>query len=69
MATTETPLTRAAGTASILGSLEPDQLTQAKLRKIPRRYLRRSQVLLLWSLRLYVLFMIVVVIYQLWAGV
>ena len=68
MATIETPQTRAAGPASILGALEPDQLAQAKLRKIPRRYLRRSQVLLLWSLRVYVLFMIVVVIYQLWAG-
>ena len=68
METIETPQTRAARTASILGSLEPDQLTQAKLRKIPRRYLKRSHLLLLWSLRLYVLFMIVVVIYQLWAG-
>jgi len=68
MATIETPQTSASGPASILASLEPDQLAQAKLRKIPRRYLHRSQVLLLWSLRLYVLFMIVVVIYQLCAG-
>ena len=62
------PQTRAARPALILASLEPDQLAQAKLRKIPRRYLRRSQVLLLWSLRAYVLLMLVVVIYQVWAG-
>lgn len=68
MATMKNPQTRAAGPTLILASLEPDQLTQAKLRKIPRRYLRRSQVLLLWSLRAYVLLMLVVVIYQVWAG-
>ena len=68
MATMKSQKTSATGPALILASLEPDQLAQAKLQKIPRRYLRRSQVLLLWSLRMYVLFMLVVVIYQVWAG-
>lgn len=54
--------------SSLVASLEPDQLTQAKRRKVPRRFLQPSQVLLLWSMRLYLLFMLIVVIYQVWAG-
>lgn len=50
---------------SVLASLEPDQLTAAKQR-LRRRSLKGSEVFLLWSLRIYLLFMIVVVIYQLW---
>ncbi len=53
----------------ILASLEPDQLTGAKLRRLPRRRLKASEVLLLWSLRVYLLFMIGVVVYQLLGGV
>ena len=52
---------------SVLASLEPGQLTAAKQR-LGRRSLKGSEVLLLWSLRIYLLFMIVVVIYQLWSG-
>jgi len=52
----------------ILSSLEPDQLTGAKRGRLPRRYLKRSQLLVMWSLRLYLLFMIVVVIYQIFSG-
>lgn len=53
----------------ILASLEPDQLTAAKLQQLPRRRLKASEILLLWSLRVYLLFMIGVVVYQLLGGV
>jgi hypothetical protein len=52
---------------SILSSLEPDQLTAAK-QHFMRRTLKGPEILLLWSLRIYLLFMIAVVIYQLWTG-
>lgn len=52
----------------ILASLEPDQLTRAKHRRLPRRALKGSEILLLWSLRLYLLFMVGVVVYQFLAG-
>jgi hypothetical protein len=53
----------------ILASLEPDQLTGAKLQRLPRRHLKASEVLLLWSLRVYLLFMIGVVVYQVLGGI
>ena len=52
----------------VLSSLEPDQLAALKKKPIPRRHLRGSEKLLLWSLRIYVLFMVVVVIYQVLRG-
>jgi hypothetical protein len=52
----------------VLSSLEPDQLAALKKKPIPRRHLRGFEKLLLWSLRIYVLFMVVVVIYQVLAG-
>jgi hypothetical protein len=52
----------------VLSSLEPDQLAALKKKPIPRRHLRGFEKLLLWSLRIYVLFMIVVVIYQVLTG-
>ncbi len=49
--------------------LEPEQLAQAKRQHPPtRRRLTRGEILLLWSLRVYLLFMIGVVVYQLWTG-
>ena len=57
------------GQELVLSSLEPDQLAAVKKQPIPRRHLRSFEKLLLWSLRIYVLFMIVVVIYQVLAGV
>jgi hypothetical protein len=53
----------------ILASLEPDQLTGAKLQRLPRRHLKASEVVLLWSLRVYLLFMIGVAVYQFLGGV
>jgi hypothetical protein len=52
----------------VLSSLELDQLAAAKKQPIPRRHLRGFEKFLLWSLRIYVLFMITVVIYQVLAG-
>jgi hypothetical protein len=44
--------------------LEHDQLSQAEKRPVPRRQLSGPVLLVLWSLRIYLLFMIAVVIYQ-----
>jgi hypothetical protein len=52
----------------VLSTLEPDQLAEAKKQHIPRRHLRGPELLVLWFLRIYLLFMIVVVIYQAWTG-
>jgi hypothetical protein len=70
MATTEVPKGAPdQSSAQLLSVLEPEQLTGAKREQLPRRYLKGSHVFLLWSLRLYLLFMIVVVIYQMLTGV
>lgn len=47
-----------------LAVLERDQLAAAKSRKYARRSLKGSEILVVWALRIYVLFMLVVVIYQ-----
>jgi hypothetical protein len=52
----------------VLSSLEPDQLAGQKKRLIPRRQLRGSEKFIVWSLRIYLLFMMVVVIYDMWAN-
>jgi hypothetical protein len=48
--------------------LEEDQLSHAKKRPIPRRRLRGPELAVLWLLRIYLLFMIAVVLYQVWSG-
>jgi hypothetical protein len=53
----------------VLSSLELDQLAAVRKQPIPRRQLRGFEKVLLWSLRIYVLFMVTVVIYQVLAGV
>lgn len=50
--------------ADVLASLEPDQLVVAKARSFPRRNLAASEALLLFSLRIYLLIMMGIVIYQ-----
>jgi hypothetical protein len=50
----------------VLASLEPDQLSMAKKHAIPRRRLKGPELLILWALRLYLLFMMAVVAYQVW---
>lgn len=52
----------------VLSSLEPEQLAGLKKHLIPRRHLKGLEKLVMWSLRIYLLFMIVVVIYQVWAS-
>jgi hypothetical protein len=52
----------------ILASLEHDQLVKAKKHNIPRRVLKGPELLLLWALRVYLLFMMTVVAYQIWIG-
>ncbi|HEU5336963.1 MAG TPA: hypothetical protein VFU27_13420 [Terriglobales bacterium] len=52
----------------VLAALEPDQLAEAKKQRIPRRRLRRGEAVVLWLLRIYLLFMLAVVVYQVWTG-
>lgn len=52
----------------VLSSLEPEQLARLKKHLIPRRHLSGLEKFVIWSLRIYLLFMIVVVIYQVWAS-
>ena len=48
--------------------LEPDQLSEAHKTPVPRRQLRGPLLLVLWLMRIYLLFMIAVVVYQVWSG-
>jgi hypothetical protein len=50
----------------VLSSLEHDQLANAKKQPISRRKLKGPELLVLWALRVYVLFMMTVVGYQVW---
>jgi hypothetical protein len=50
----------------VLSSLEHDQLVRAKKHPIPRRHLKGPELLVLWALRLYLIFMMAVVTYQVW---
>jgi hypothetical protein len=52
----------------VLSTLEPDQLAEAKKQRIPRRRLRGAELAILWVLRVYLFFMIAVVVYQAVAG-
>jgi hypothetical protein len=52
----------------VLSSLEHDQLARAKKHFIPRRMLKGPELVVLWGLRIYLLFMMVVVVYQVWTA-
>jgi hypothetical protein len=53
----------------VLSSLEPEQLAGLKKHLIPRRHLKGPEKFVMWSLRIYLLFMMVAVIYQVWTSV
>jgi hypothetical protein len=52
--------------AVVLSTLEQDQLALQK-HHIPRRQLKGFEIFILWALRIYLLFMIGVVLYQIWS--
>ena len=53
----------------VLSSLEPEQIAGFKKHLIPKRHLKGLEKLVLWSLRIYLLFMMAVVVYQVWTTV
>lgn len=55
---------------SVITALEPDQIISSKEHHhCPRRQLTRTEMVLFWGLRAYLLFMVGVVVYQIWTGV
>ena len=55
---------------AVMTSLEPDQLISTKEHHhCPRRRLTRAEMLLFWALRVYLVFMVGVVVYQIWTSV
>ena len=54
---------------SVMTALEPDQLISAKEKHhFPRRQLTRREALVFWALRVYLIFMLGVVVFQIWTS-
>ncbi len=60
----KTPKQSAADTDFVLLNLEQEQLAEVRSRRLGRRHLRPYELALMWLLRVYLLFMVGVVIYQ-----
>jgi hypothetical protein len=55
---------------SVITELEPDQIISTKEHHhCPRRRLTRTETILFWALRVYLVFMVGVVVYQIWTSV
>jgi len=55
---------------SVMTALEPDQIISTKERHhCPRRRLTRTEMILFWALRIYLVFMVGGVVYQIWTSV
>jgi hypothetical protein len=55
---------------SVMTALEPDQIVSTKDHQhCPRRRLTRTEMIVFWALRIYLVFMVGVVVYQIWTGV
>jgi hypothetical protein len=55
--------------ASVMTALEPDQIISTKEHHhCPRRQLTRIEMVVFWGLRIYLVFMVGVVVYQIWTG-
>lgn len=54
---------------SVIAALEPDQIISSKEQHhCARRRLSRTEMVLFWALRIYLVFMVGVVLYQIWTG-
>jgi hypothetical protein len=60
------PRTVTADPTWVLSALEHDQLVKAKKHEIPRRKLTGFSLAIITALRIYLLFMMAVVVYQIW---
>ncbi len=56
----------AAAKDMVMSALEREQLTGMKRQILPKRKLTGVEVAVLWSLRIYLVFMVVVVVYKMW---
>ena len=55
--------------SKVIEALEPDQIISTKKRHyFPRRRLTRTEMILFWALRIYLVFMVAVVAYQIWTS-
>ena len=50
----------------VMSVLEREQLKGMKKQNLPKRKLTGVEVAVLWSLRIYLVFMVVVVVYKMW---